>query len=201
MTTSSGQSVPSERIPPSASPLRAGSGAVEVGGRVPGVATVRGLPAAFLDVPEALPEQGEHVFVIEGVEDHPAFPPGADNADVAEQTKLMGDGRFGDRQLVGNVADAQLGPGERIEDANTRGISEYPEGLGQFIDDMCIELRHMNTCSYVNMNPCPSWRPSGTMGGCAHLRRAQSRTYTQWGRESFPERIEMTRGPISRSTR
>jgi hypothetical protein len=51
-----------------------------------GVAKGRGRPAALLDVAKALFEQGEHVLVVEGIEDHPALAAGADDTDVAEQS-------------------------------------------------------------------------------------------------------------------
>ena len=77
-------------------------------GRVRRAAITRGPPAVLLHVAQALPEQREHVPVVERVEDHPALPARPNDARVPQQAELVGDGGFGDAELLREVADAQL---------------------------------------------------------------------------------------------
>ena len=101
---------------------------------------------------EALAEQRQHVPVVEGVENHSPVAARADDARVSQEAELVGNCRLGDPELIGEVADAALGPGERIEDADAGRITEDAEDFGQAVDGMGIELRHMNKCSYINTN-------------------------------------------------
>ena len=86
---------------------------------------------ALLHVLEALLEQADDVLVVERVEDHAPARRGADEAHAAEQPQLMGDGRFAQTEQSREVADAQLGPRERVEDPDAGGVAQDLEGLGQ----------------------------------------------------------------------
>jgi hypothetical protein len=99
-----------------------------------------GLAPGLLDVSETLTEERQDVLVVKGVEDHSAFAPGPDDPGIAEKAKLVGNGRFGDPELTGEIADTQLGSGQRVEDADARRVAENAKDLGQAIDGMGIEL-------------------------------------------------------------
>ena len=89
---------------------------------------------------QALPKQGEHVLVVEGVENHPAVAAGADDPRVAQQAELVRHRRFGDAELGGEVADAQLRARQRVEDPDAGGVAEHAENLGQAFDGVGVEL-------------------------------------------------------------
>src|SRR6185503_9248427 len=105
MTTSSWQSMPSTRKTASAcSSQTAHVTLVGVGcGLTDVVDMASGLAAGLLYVPQTLTKQREHVLVVERVENHPALAPRPDDANVAQETKLMRDGRLGDAELTGKV--------------------------------------------------------------------------------------------------
>ena len=97
-------------------------------------------------------------FRVERVENHPALAPRPDDANVAQETKLMRDGRLGDAELTGKVADTQLGPRQRIEDSHARRIAEDAKDFGQAVNGVRVKSGHMNKCSYVSTLAC---RPLG----------------------------------------
>ena len=111
-------------------------GACHLGGTGHG----RGLAAGLLHVSQTLTKEREHVLVIEGVENHPAFTPGADDASVPEQTQLVGNRRLGHAKLAGQVAHAQLGARQRVENPHPRGIAEDAKDLGQTVDGVGVKL-------------------------------------------------------------
>src|SRR5688572_10599508 len=90
---------------------------------------------------EPLLEERQHVLVVECVVDQPAVAAGADNAGIAQQTELVRDGRLGDVQPTGEIADAQFAARERVENAHARRITEYTKDLGQPLDGLLIETR------------------------------------------------------------
>ena len=100
---------------------------------------VPSLAAGLLYVPQPLTKQREHVLVVKGVENHPAFAPRPDDAGVAQEAELMGDGRLGDAELSGEVADAELGPRQRIKDSHTRRIAEHTKDFGQAVNGVCVK--------------------------------------------------------------
>ncbi len=67
--------------------------------------------AALLHVLEPLLEQADDVLIVEGVVDRLAVAARPDQAHVAEEAQLVRDGRFGQAEQVGNLADAELGCG------------------------------------------------------------------------------------------
>ena len=52
----------------------------------------------------------------------------------------MRHGRFGDAELAGEVADAQLRARQRIEDPDARRVAEHAEDLGQAVDGVGVKL-------------------------------------------------------------
>jgi hypothetical protein len=106
-------------------------------------------------VAQALPEKRQNVFVIKRIEDHPALSPRPDNARIPQQAELMRDRGLGHSELKREVANAQLGARQGIENAHTGGVSEHTEDLGQSFDSVCIELGHLNTCSYITTMGLP----------------------------------------------
>src|SRR5262245_24871718 len=152
MTTSSWQSMPSTRNTASACSSHVAHATFTWGAL--GLTAVEGmapsLAAGLLYVPQPLPEQREHVLVVEGIEDHPALASRPDDALVARQAGLVRNGRLGDVQLTGEIADAELRSRQRIENPDPRGIAEDAKNLGQTVNRMGIKVRHMNKCSYVN---------------------------------------------------
>jgi hypothetical protein len=88
---------------------------------------------------EPLGKQTDDVLVVEGVEDQLAGAALADEARLAEETELMGNGRIRQSEEVGDVADAELGAEEGIEDADAGGIGEHLEDVGETADELAIE--------------------------------------------------------------
>src|SRR5687768_16483972 len=89
MTTSSWQSMPSTRKTASACSSQTAHVTLDW------VAIPGGLAAGLLHVPQSLTEQRQHVFVVEGVENHPALAARPDNPGVAQKAELVRDGRLG----------------------------------------------------------------------------------------------------------
>ena len=52
----------------------------------------------------------------------------------------MGNGRLGDAKLAGQVAHAQLGARQRVENPHARGIAEDAKDLGQTVDGVGVKL-------------------------------------------------------------
>ena len=96
--------------------------------------SARGVAAALLYVPQSLLEQREHVFVVEGVEDHPPLTSRPHDAGAAQQAELMRHGGLADAQTRGNVTDTELAGRQDIENAHPGAIAQYPEDLGQPFD-------------------------------------------------------------------
>src|SRR5262245_39931691 len=67
----------------------------------------------------------------------------------------MRDCRLGYAELEREVTDAELRARKRVEDSYARGITEHAKNLGQSINGLCIELRHLNTCSYITTMGLP----------------------------------------------
>ena len=80
---------------------------------------------------QPLREQADDVVVVEGVEDHLARRGGADEAHAAQQPELVRDGRLAEAEQRRDVADAELGARERVEDPHAGGVAEDLEGLGE----------------------------------------------------------------------
>jgi hypothetical protein len=80
------------------------------------------------------PQQVHDVLIVDGVEDLPASPTGTDEAHAAQQPELMGDRRLADADQPGEVADAELARGERVDDADPGGVAEDAESLDDFGD-------------------------------------------------------------------
>jgi hypothetical protein len=80
---------------------------------------------------QALPEERQNVLVVKGVEDHPSLASRPDDASISKEAQLMRHGGFGHAELEGQITYAQLRSRQRIENAHTGGIPEYPKDLGQ----------------------------------------------------------------------
>ena len=65
---------------------------------------------------EPLLEQSDDVLIVEGVVDRLAVAALAHQAHVAEQAQLVRHSRFGEGQQLGNLADPELGAGDRVEE-------------------------------------------------------------------------------------
>ena len=71
------------------------------------------------------------MLVVERVEDHPALAARADEPQVPEQAQLVRHGRLAEPEQRREVADAQLGVRQGVEDAHARRVAEHAERLGQ----------------------------------------------------------------------
>ena len=87
--------------------------------------------AALLHVPQALLEQADDVLVVERVVDLPPSAPRAHEAHAAQQPQLVRDGRLADPDQLGDIADAQLSAGERVENPDSRRIAQHSERVGE----------------------------------------------------------------------
>ena len=104
---------------------------------------------------EALFEERDDVVIVGDVVDVPAVAARLDQPHAAQQPELMGDGRLGEAEQLGEVADRHLGAGERVEDADARGIAEDLERFGQVdgrrvVEEAAPSAAHMSVCSYVH---------------------------------------------------
>src|SRR5262249_26452458 len=71
----------------------------------------------FFDVFEALLEESDDMLIVEGVEHHLAVAARPHEAHATEQPQLVRDERIAEPEQPGQIADAQLGPRQRVEDA------------------------------------------------------------------------------------
>ena len=85
----------------------------------------------------------DDVMIVEGVEDHAAVAARPHQPHAAQQAQLVRDGRLAEAEQPGEVADAELGAGERVEDAHARRIAEDLERLGQGADRRLGEQRRL----------------------------------------------------------
>ena len=83
---------------------------------------------------EPLLEQANDVVIVEGIEDHAAVAARTDETHAAQQTQLVGNGRLAEAEQARDVAHAELGAGERIQDAHARRVAQQLEGLGEGAD-------------------------------------------------------------------
>lgn len=117
----------------------------------------------LLDVGHRQSQQLDDVLVVERVEDLTAGPARTDQPHPSEKAQLVRHGRLANARERRNVADAQLTTGERVEDADARGVPENAESrrdllnssrrqevgfsgrgvVGVEVRDVAV-LRHMN---------------------------------------------------------
>ena len=91
----------------------------------------RGRCGSFFDVLQPLFEQAHDVVVVQCVEDLPAVAAGAHEAHAAQEPELMRDGGLRQPEDVGEILYTQLGPGERVENADAGRVAEHLERLGE----------------------------------------------------------------------
>ena len=108
----------------------------------------------------------------------------------------MGDRRLGYAELQREVTDAELRAREGIEDSHTRGISEHAKYLGQSLNGLWIELRHLNTCSYITTMGLPPQPCFGYDGALGRLK-----THVLYELREKQERMRPGRSPRRRSQR
>jgi hypothetical protein len=70
--------------------------------------------------------QGGHAVGVEPVDAAGALGLADDQAAVFEHAQVLGDGRSGDRQLLGQVSDRAGAPSEQLEDGPSGGVAEQP---------------------------------------------------------------------------
>jgi hypothetical protein len=80
---------------------------------------------------EPLRKQADDVLIVEGIEDHLSGAAGTYHAQVTEEAELVGHGRLAEPEQAGNIADAQLGAGNRVEDTHASDVAEHLERLGE----------------------------------------------------------------------
>ena len=80
---------------------------------------------------QPLREQPDDVVVVEGVEDETSVAARAHEAHAAQQAELMRNSRLGQPEQFRQVADAQLGPRQRVEHPHARHVAEGLEGFGE----------------------------------------------------------------------
>jgi hypothetical protein len=83
---------------------------------------------------QRLSEQFENVLIIDGVVDEPTRPARTYEPHAPQQPQLVRRGGLADADERGNVADAKLAPGQRIEDPHSCGITEDAERVGKRFD-------------------------------------------------------------------
>ncbi len=80
---------------------------------------------------QPLLEQADDVLVVERVKHPAAGAAPAHEPHAAQQPELMRHGRVAQADDLRDLADAPLGPRDRVEDAHARGVAEDLERLGQ----------------------------------------------------------------------
>ena len=80
---------------------------------------------------EPLLEEADDVLIVEGVEDRLAVAARTHQPHVAQQPQLVRHGGFAQPEQLGDVADTELGAGDRVEDADARDVAEDLERLGE----------------------------------------------------------------------
>jgi hypothetical protein len=90
-------------------------------------------------VAQALLEQADDVLVVEGVEDQASGPARPHDAHAAQQAQLVRHGRLGLAHERRQVADAQFGLRERVEQPHAGEIAEHLEGVGQRCARLLVE--------------------------------------------------------------
>lgn len=80
---------------------------------------------------EALADERHDVLVVEGVEHHPAFAPGPDQAQGPQEPQLVRHGRLGEAEQRGQVADAEFVSRQGVQDSDAGRVAQGSEGLGQ----------------------------------------------------------------------
>ena len=80
---------------------------------------------------QSLCEQPRDVVIVQGVKHLPAVPARSHETEASEESELMRDGRLAESQKRGDVADAELRGGQRVQNPDPGGIAEDLEGLGQ----------------------------------------------------------------------
>ena len=93
----------------------------------------------FLDVLSRVVQEADDVMVVERVEGQTAGAADADEARGAQQTQLVRDGRLGQADERGQVADAALTVRQRIDQPHPGGIAEQLEDIGNGINSRCTE--------------------------------------------------------------
>ena len=80
---------------------------------------------------EALLEEAHDVEIVEVVEDHAAVAARANEAHPAQQPELVRHGGFAQAEQPRDVAHAQFGSRQGVEDSYARRVAEHAEGLGE----------------------------------------------------------------------
>ena len=83
---------------------------------------------------QCLSEQFENVLIVDGVIDEPARASRAHEPHAPQQPQLVRRGGLADTDERGDVADAELAAGQRIEDPDAGGITEDAERVSQRFD-------------------------------------------------------------------
>jgi hypothetical protein len=89
------------------------------------------MSGALLDVLETLLEEAYDVLIVQGVEHHAPGPARPDDSHAPKQPELVRDRGFAQSEQARDVADAELGSGDGVEDSHARRIAEETEGLRQ----------------------------------------------------------------------
>ena len=90
---------------------------------------------------QRLSKQLENVLIVDEVVDEPAGAPRADEPQAPQQPQLVRGGGLADPDERGDVANAQLTPGQRVEDPDACWITEHAERVGQSFDRACAHQR------------------------------------------------------------
>ena len=105
--------------------------------------SVRSCPLG--SVSQSLHEQSGDVAVGEAIHGAIAVTPKRDQCPVAEQSQLMTDSRLTDSAHLGEIADAELRGGQRVENAHARRIRQRREDARSRIH----ERRIGEACSHI----------------------------------------------------
>ena len=85
---------------------------------------------------QTLVNDGFHMVVRQGVKHGFPLPAGGDQTGVFQSPQLVGDGGLGQSQQISDVAHAQLGPEQGVEDLDPGGIPEDLEQVGQVAEHL-----------------------------------------------------------------
>jgi hypothetical protein len=94
---------------------------------------------SFFDVLQPLLEQSDDMVVVEGVEDQLTGAAGPNESHAAEETKLVRHCGFTQSQQLRDVAHAEFGSRDGVQDADARRVAEHSKGLGQRADGLVVE--------------------------------------------------------------
>ena len=80
---------------------------------------------------EALLEQADDMMVVEAVENEAPVAPRSHQPHASQEPQLMRDGGLGQTEQLGEIADAQFGPRQRVQHPHPRHVAEHLEGFGE----------------------------------------------------------------------